>query len=235
VPSGAETPPAPVALGSFVDPPVDGRAGSYAWGVATMPDGSVIVGDYWNARVLHFGTNGAFLGVLFNIVPAGEPISTNDIPYGLAVDPTVWCTSARTTSHLRSRWSFATRPIRHRRLLADHADLLLRIQVPVAGRDRHDGDIYVSDMYANKIFVFSPSGDFKFAWGSLGKGDGQFNQPRGIAFDQSSPQRLYVADANNVRVQVFSEAGQYLFQFRTKLKGNLRGLAVDDAGTPCTW
>src|SRR5579872_477795 len=30
----------------------------YAWGTATMPDGSILVGDYWNLRVVHYNANG---------------------------------------------------------------------------------------------------------------------------------------------------------------------------------
>ena len=39
-------------------------------------------------------------------------------------------------------------------------------------------------------------------WGSLGTGNGQFNQPEGITIDSSG--NVYVADAFNSRIQVFA-------------------------------
>ncbi len=31
----------------------------YAWGAATMPDGSVLLGDYWNLRIVHYTAAGS--------------------------------------------------------------------------------------------------------------------------------------------------------------------------------
>src|SRR5580698_6497139 len=83
----------PTALGSPI-PFTAGHAGLYAWGAATMPDGSVIVGDYWNHRVLHYDVNGNPIGsgapncnvpgCLFSMGSA----AVYGTPYGLAVDPT---------------------------------------------------------------------------------------------------------------------------------------------------
>ncbi len=40
-------------------------------------------------------------------------------------------------------------------------------------------------------------------WGSLGAGDGQFNQPEGVAVDGAG--NVYVVDFRNHRVQKFTE------------------------------
>ena len=45
-------------------------------------------------------------------------------------------------------------------------------------------------------------------WGSPGVGDGQFQSPFGIALGASG--NVYVADAGNDRVQVFSPEGRFL-------------------------
>jgi hypothetical protein len=45
---------------------------------------------------------------------------------------------------------------------------------------------------------------FSFAFGSAGTGNGQFNNPFGIAVGSGG--NIYVADANNSRVQVFSQS-----------------------------
>src|SRR5688572_24882860 len=48
-------------------------------------------------------------------------------------------------------------------------------------------------------------------WGSGGSGDGQFNNPRGIALGViGGKTRLYVVDNGNHRVQVFTEYGEFI-------------------------
>src|SRR5256886_5293443 len=49
-------------------------------------------------------------------------------------------------------------------------------------------------------------------WGELGHGPGQFSIPHSIAADSKG--RLYVADRNNVRVQVFDQKGKYLEEWQ---------------------
>jgi NHL repeat len=65
------------------------------------------------------------------------------------------------------------------------------------------GNVYVSDPYNNRVQKFDGSGNFKFAWGSPGSGNGQFNGPYGVAVDFEG--RVYVADPGNNRVQEFYE------------------------------
>jgi hypothetical protein len=75
------------------------------------------------------------------------------------------------------------------------------------------GDVYVSDGYGNaRIVHFDKDGKFVNAWGELGSGPGQFSIPHSIAVDSKG--QLYVADRNNVRVQVFDSKGKYLTEWR---------------------
>ena len=60
----------------------------------------------------------------------------------------------------------------------------------------------MADTLNNRVQVFSPGGRFLWNWGSRGSGDGQFNSPVNIAVDASG--NVYVIDAYNHRVQVFS-------------------------------
>jgi DNA-binding beta-propeller fold protein YncE len=71
------------------------------------------------------------------------------------------------------------------------------------------GDVFVSDGYGNnRVVHFDPSGRFVRAWGQLGTRPGEFSLPHAIALDSKG--RLYVADRNNVRVQVFDRKGKLL-------------------------
>lgn len=74
------------------------------------------------------------------------------------------------------------------------------------------GDIYVSDGYGNaRIVHFDKSGAYKNEWGGLGHGPGQFSIPHAIAYLKG---KVYVADRNNVRIQVFDEKGNFLEEWR---------------------
>lgn len=71
------------------------------------------------------------------------------------------------------------------------------------------GDAFISDGYGNRRVVhFDKQGRFVKAWGEEGTGPGQFALPHAIAIDSKS--RLYVADRNNGRIQVFDPEGRLL-------------------------
>ena len=54
------------------------------------------------------------------------------------------------------------------------------------------GNVFVADQLNNRIQVFDNTGTFLTTWGSLGSGDGQFNDPAGVAVDGSG--NVFVAD-----------------------------------------
>jgi tripartite motif-containing protein 71 len=57
-------------------------------------------------------------------------------------------------------------------------------------------------LYNNQIQKFDSNGKFITKWGSEGTGDGQFQNPSGIAI--GSLGNVYVTDWGNNRIQVFS-------------------------------
>ncbi len=75
-----------------------------------------------------------------------------------------------------------------------------------------DGDLYVSDGYANaRVHRFSATGELKQSWGGVGAGPGEFNLVHGIAI--SADGRVFVCDREHDRVQIFSLDGEYLAQW----------------------
>jgi hypothetical protein len=70
------------------------------------------------------------------------------------------------------------------------------------------GNVYVADVWNNRIQKFDLLGNFSMKWGSLGDGDGEFNQPWGVCVD--SEDNIYVADTSNHRIQKFDANGLLL-------------------------
>jgi hypothetical protein len=75
------------------------------------------------------------------------------------------------------------------------------------------GDVFVSDGYGNnRVVHFDKNGKFVKAWGRLGTKPGEFSLPHAIALDSTG--RLYVADRNYARVQVFEQSGKFVEEWR---------------------
>jgi DNA-binding beta-propeller fold protein YncE len=72
-----------------------------------------------------------------------------------------------------------------------------------------DGTFFVTDGYVNtRVLKFDNGGHVLKTWGKPGTGPGEFNLPHSIAID--GRRRVYVADRQNSRIQVFDENGNYL-------------------------
>jgi DNA-binding beta-propeller fold protein YncE len=80
-----------------------------------------------------------------------------------------------------------------------------------------DGTLLITDGYGNaRVHRFSPDGRLLHSWGEPGSGPGQFNLPHGIAVDRAG--RVYVADRENSRIQVFTPGGEFLTEWTDVLR-----------------
>lgn len=101
------------------------------------------------------------------------------------------------------------------------------------------GDVFVADGYGNaRVVHFDRNGKFVKSWGKLGTGPGDFSLPHAIAVDSRG--RLYVADRNNVRIQVFNQDGNFLDQWRNLVVPCAFWMTKDDelwvcGSSPMTW
>jgi ABC-type Fe3+/spermidine/putrescine transport system ATPase subunit/sugar lactone lactonase YvrE len=76
---------------------------------------------------------------------------------------------------------------------------------PVSLTQDDAGNLYVAEYGSNdRVQKFAPEGRHLLSFGSFGTGPGQFQRPSGIVWCEG---RIYVADAINNRVQVFTDAG----------------------------
>ena len=104
------------------------------------------------------------------------------------------------------------------------------------------GNLWVADGLNNRVQKLSGTGTYQSQLGcssgacSSGSGNGQFNfntYPNGVAIDGSG--NIWVADADNYRVQKFSSGGTYASQFGSQGNGNGQfevpgGIAIDASG-----
>ncbi len=89
-------------------------------------------------------------------------------------------------------------------------------QQPTAVAIAPTGEVYVADGHANgggdsgnaRIVKFDRNGTFVKAWGKKGMGPGEFDMPHDLALDSQG--RVFVADRQNNRVQVFDADGRVI-------------------------
>ena len=88
-----------------------------------------------------------------------------------------------------------------------------------------DGTVYVSDGYVNcRVISFTASGQYQFEWGECGDAPGQFNTPHDLAIDHQG--RVYVADRENDRVQVFEPGGEFIEEWHSGGEWRPYGLSI---------
>lgn len=80
------------------------------------------------------------------------------------------------------------------------------------------GNIYIANYVLNNILKLDADGTCITKWGSKGSASGQFKNPYGVRVltdPEDGVQRVYVADSNNNRIQVFSKNGDFVDKFGT--------------------
>ena len=71
-----------------------------------------------------------------------------------------------------------------------------------------EDNVYVADFGNDAIKKYSSDGQFLAAFGSSGRGEGQFTRPASVAVDEEG--YIYVADWGNERVQVLDAEGNFV-------------------------
>ena len=78
--------------------------------------------------------------------------------------------------------------------------------------DPKTDELYISDGYGNaRVHKFSPDGEHLFSWGEYGTDPGQFNLVHSVCTDSDG--KVYIADRESHRVQIFDADGRYLDQW----------------------
>lgn len=84
--------------------------------------------------------------------------------------------------------------------------------------DRRGENVYVTDLFNNRVQRFAPDGRFLLQWGGpgrVGSGEGDFLGPAGVAVAPApgADDVVYVTDNRNNRVQKFTADGEFLLQW----------------------
>ena len=88
-----------------------------------------------------------------------------------------------------------------------------------------NGDFLLGDGYQNgRIIRYNAEGEFVSEFGSVGTGPSQFDLIHGVGVDRDH--RIYVSDRDNNRIQVFTEAGEFIEEW-TDITGPT-GIHVDE-------
>ena len=75
--------------------------------------------------------------------------------------------------------------------------------------------IYFCEAKRKCVSVYSEEGEFQFEFGTAGSGHGQFVEPVSVAFGPDG--LLYVVDASDHTIQVFTELGTFVRQFKVEI------------------
>jgi DNA-binding beta-propeller fold protein YncE len=191
-------------------------------GIATDATGNIYIVDTNNNRVQKFTANGAYISK-FGSLGSGD--GQFNYPIGIAIDATG---NICVTDFFNNRIQ----------TFDSNGNYLRKFEVTRPSGIAIDkiGNICVDNLVNGLIQTFTSAGTYLSQFGSLGSGNGQFDNPVGIAIDATG--NIYVADTSNHRIQKFTSTGTYLSQFGSYGQGNgqfynPQGIAIDAIGNIC--
>lgn len=162
--------------------------------VAVLPDARFLFADHGSGRVHRFDAEGFYEG--------GLTVEGNVRPLDLAshgMMAFVLDSGARRILRFTDRGVF-----RDVFLDLDDLDRSRRIDPSAMDIDR-DGRIAIADVAEHRVLIAGPFLELETVVGEYGSFEGQFDEPRGVAFGLQGV--LYVSDRGNRRVQAFDRTG----------------------------
>ncbi len=195
-------------------------------GIAVNGNGDVYVADTGNNRVQEFEESGKYLAQFGNSGSTEERVTK---PSGVAVAPNgdVWVVNGSKTEELGSyrvrEYTGVGKYVRRfgkefEKAFDTCGDLAAEwVKTPHGIAVAANGDVFLTDTGDDCVGVFNEEGKYVRKFGSEGSGNGEIEEPDGIAVADGI---AYVADTGNNRVEEFSEEGTYLGQFGSEGSGN---------------
>jgi DNA-binding beta-propeller fold protein YncE len=173
-------------------------------GVDVDKDGNVWVFNRGPHPVIQFDKSGRMLQAWEEV-----PVTTS---HGLRVDPdgNVWLVDVKGHAVMKfSRDGRLQMVITNAGKRPGDNGSRYAFNEPTSVAFRPNGDFLVSDGYVNaRVIQFTKAGEYVRHWGKKGTGDGEFDLVHDVVLDSRG--RVYVADRNNARIQVFDADGRFL-------------------------
>jgi tripartite motif-containing protein 71 len=197
------------------------QVGGYGTGVSRFSDprdvgvgsdGSIYVADTGNSRIVKLNADGSW-----NTFWKGQTGDTVGSPIGVSVSAVHGQDRVYIADGLKLRVRVWNAALTTQLVSAASNGVCVFSNVRDADAD-DDGNIYVANYLRNDILKLDADGTCLTRWGTKGVGDGQFKNPYGVrlAVDpEDGMERVYVADSNNDRIQVFAKNGTYIDKFGT--------------------
>jgi DNA-binding beta-propeller fold protein YncE len=176
--------------------------------IAVDPLGNVYVADATNKRIVKLSPSGAWLDTFTG--PADRPLG---VTMGVSADNGLLYVSDVGKNAVR-----VLDPVTGNEVLeVDSAGACDLTALRDADADAA-GNIWVAGYDTNELLKLSPTGACLGAWGSTGTAPGQFRAPYGVTVATDpvlGEEAVYVADANNSRIQEFQLDGSFVAQVGT--------------------
>jgi tripartite motif-containing protein 71 len=177
----------------------------YAWGAATMPDGSILIGDYWNLRIVHYNANGTPATPFVFAGKAGFGVGTNQAPFGLCVDNStgpgrgdVFMTegSLYNVNEYSPTGTFITSWGSNQAVHLVNFDYPSQCAVnPVNEK------LYISNQWGQNMVILDPRNPTTPAQFISPAAPNTFIQPRSLAFDSAG--NVWIADQGHHRIDIY--------------------------------
>lgn len=177
-------------------------------GIAVDTNGNFYVADSLNNRIEKFDASGHLVASADGSGNGQPPFHE---PWDVAVDKQGAVYVADTWNHrivkldsqmhFVAAWGHPNKPT--------GPDGLLSLYGPRAIAIDPEGNLLVTDTGNNRVIKFSPTGQPLASFGTRGAGQGQFQEPVGLAVSPKDG-TIYVADTWNGRIEVFDAAGHFL-------------------------
>ncbi len=174
-------------------------------GVAIDKRGHIYVFNRGTDPLMEFTEQGDYVQTLAKGIVASA--------HGLRIDRhgNIWITDVANHTVLRLDKEGHVTMVLGRKGTADETEDLFNQPTDVAFGP--DDEIFISDGYGNsRIVKLDKYGHFMKAWGKRGDGPGEFFTPHSLVVGPDN--LLYVADRDNLRLQIFDLEGNYIAQWK---------------------
>ena len=178
------------------------EGGKFVWPAcgATDSQGRFFISDERQHRITAYDHEGNYL---FHWGQAGSGEGQLDTPSGLAFDTQDNIYVADTFNNRVQKFTADGRF-----LLSISGEGEQGVSLPWGLACDTQDNVYVADFGNDAIKKYSSGGQFLAAFGSPGRGEGQFTRPASVAVDEDG--FIYVADWGNERVQVLDADGNFV-------------------------